>query len=485
MQNFPSSLEELNKLVARDLDYLTLPAKEWVPVKQAAGKTLLDVAIIGGGMAGLAAAASLKHLGIRTVIFDARPKGFEGPWATTARMETLRSPKSLTGPAIGIPSLTFRAWFTAQFGADEWERLDKIPRLQWMDYLRWYREVLNIELCNEHHISMITPQAGFAVLDVETPQGSKIIYARHVVLATGRDGLGGPYVPEIIRTLPKQFWAHSSDENDYSLLRGKAVAVIGAGASAMDSAATALEAGAARVDLLIRRKDIPRINRGKGMGNPGSVYGMQNLDDRKKLAIYSYIGAEQVPPPRASVLRVSRHENAFFQLGASLEKITVKGDKIEITTPKGRRLFDFVIASTGFRIDWQQKAFLAKIAGKVRIWAERLAPLNGDEDRALTESPDLGPAFEFLPKAGVDAEGLSRIHCFCYPAMMSHGAVSGDIPSISEGAQRLSQGICATLYQEDIDTHFANARNYGEPEVFGDEWAEAAHYDQSEAGALA
>ncbi|EGH49635.1 hypothetical protein PSYPI_47513, partial [Pseudomonas syringae pv. pisi str. 1704B] len=39
---------------------------------------------------------------------------------------------------------------------------------------------------------------------------------------------------------------------------GKRVAVIGGGASAMDSAATALEAGATRVDLLIRRAELPR-----------------------------------------------------------------------------------------------------------------------------------------------------------------------------------------------------------------------------------
>ena len=54
---------------------------------------------------------------------------------------------------------------------------------------------------------------------------------------------------------------------DYAMLADKRVGV-GAGASAMDSAATALEAGAASVDLLIRRDDIPRINKGKGAGNP-------------------------------------------------------------------------------------------------------------------------------------------------------------------------------------------------------------------------
>ncbi|EPN68135.1 hypothetical protein A245_04670, partial [Pseudomonas syringae pv. actinidiae ICMP 19096] len=75
-------------------------------------------------MAGLALAAELRHLGVAAVIFDQSPAGFEGPWATTARMETLRSPKQLTGPALGLPALTFRAWYEAQFGADGWAALD-------------------------------------------------------------------------------------------------------------------------------------------------------------------------------------------------------------------------------------------------------------------------------------------------------------------------------------------------------------------------
>ena len=38
-----------------------------------------------------------------------------------ARMDTLRSPKTLTGPALGVPSLTFRAWYEAKYGLDAWE----------------------------------------------------------------------------------------------------------------------------------------------------------------------------------------------------------------------------------------------------------------------------------------------------------------------------------------------------------------------------
>ena len=94
------------------------------------------------------------------------PMGFEGPWVTYARMETLRSPKVLTGPAAGIPSLTFRAWFVAQFGAMAWEALDKIPRVMWMDYLRWYRTVLALPVENDVEVRRIRPQDGLLALDL-------------------------------------------------------------------------------------------------------------------------------------------------------------------------------------------------------------------------------------------------------------------------------------------------------------------------------
>ncbi len=122
----PAGLAVLEARLRQDLAWLDLPANPWVKPRLSEEAPVLDVAIIGGGMAGLALAAELRHLGVAAVIFDQSAAGFEGPWATTARMETLRSPKHLTGPALGLPALTFRAWFEAQFGAEGWAMLDKI-----------------------------------------------------------------------------------------------------------------------------------------------------------------------------------------------------------------------------------------------------------------------------------------------------------------------------------------------------------------------
>lgn len=473
-------LDALEARLRQDLAWLELPGKRWMPSCVIDGTPVLDVAIVGGGMAGMAASAALSHLGVEAPIFDRAPQGYEGPWATTARMETLRSPKQLTGPALGLPALTFRAWFEAQYGAQAWEALDKIPRLQWMDYLRWYRRVLGLDIRNGHHVQAVRPRAdGVVELEMTTPTGRQIVLARRVVLATGRDGLGGAYVPEIARKLPRDRWAHSSDTTDYQALAGKRVGVVGAGASAMDSAATALEAGAASVDLLIRRDDIPRVNKGKGAGNPGLVHGHVNLPDEWKWQIRHYLNTQQVPPPRGSTLRVSSHANARFNLSCPIQDVAMVDGDIHVSTPKGVFVLDFLVFSTGFRIDWTVRPEFAALAPHVRAWGDRYTPQAGQEDQELTDSPDLGRAFELQEKTPGCCPGLDRVHCFSYPAALTHGTVSGDIPAVSDGAKRLAQGIASLFYTEDVAQHYSNMQAYAEPEVFGDEWVPAQGVQES------
>lgn len=470
----PIGLAQLERQLLLELSRLELPAKPWVPLHHYNNQPVLDVAIIGGGMAGLTAAAALIHLGINVQVFDRAPKGYEGPWATTARMETLRSPKQLTGPALGIPSLTFRAWFEAQFGADKWAQLDKIPRLQWMDYLRWYRKVLNLPVQNDHEVLEVSlVQPNLVALRIKHLDQEKMVYARRLILATGRDGLGGPSVPDFANHLPSHLWAHSSDPFDYHTLKNKKVGVIGAGASAMDSAATALECGAKSVDMLIRRSTIPSVNKGKGAGNPGIMHGFYSLPDQWKWRIRHYINEQQVPPPHNSTLRVSRHQNAYFNVGCTIERVELQGEQLAVHTNLGVFELDFLIFATGFKIDWYLRPEYANFAPYVRTWADRFQPQPGQEDPELSACPDLGENFEFKVKDQAPIGDLSHIYCFSYPAVATHGNVSGDIPAISEGAQALARGIAGSLYQEDIDYFYQELESFSEPELEGNEWQPA------------
>jgi FAD-dependent urate hydroxylase len=464
-------LEALDARLADDLAFLQLPAPRWTPAREHEGQAVVDVVVIGAGMTGLAVVAALLHRGVNVIAYDEAPEGLEGPWATTARMETLRSPKQLAGPALGIPSLTFRAWFEAQFGRAAWDALDKIPRLQWMDYLRWYRKVLALPVQNGHCVTDVRPREdGLVELVLQAEGRTRRTFARRVVLATGRAGLGGPSLPAFAERLPRSRWAHSSDDNDYALLKGLRVGVVGGGASAMDSAATALEAGAARVHLLVRRPDLPRINKGKGAGNPGFVAGYARLSDDWKWRIRHYINVQQVPPPRNSTQRVARFPNAHFHLGVGVLGAEERSDALQVLTSSGPIALDFLIFATGFKVDWRQRPMLRRIAPSIRVWNDRYRPPAGDEDAELAEAPDLGSAFEFQARDDASCPGLERVHCLSYPGTLSLGVITGDIPAISEGALQIADMLTGLLYAEDIAHHMARIEAYAEAEILGDEW---------------
>jgi FAD-dependent urate hydroxylase len=394
-------------------------------------------------------------------------------------METLRSPKHLTGPAADLPPLTFRAWYEAQFGRDAWERLGKIPRPMWMDYLGWYRDVLDLPVENGIEVTRIEPAAdGLLRLPLRRAAEPEIL-ARKVVMATGREGLGEPYIPDFIKGLPRERWAHSADPIDFAALRGRRVVVIGVGASAVDNAAEALEAGAAEVRLLIRRKQMPRINKLMGIGSPGFTHGYPALPDLWRWRFMRYAGAEQTPAPSDSTLRVSRHPNGYFHFGCGIRDMAAAGDAVRIDTV-GRKRFatDFVIVCTGFTVDPPARPELAGYADKIAIWADRFTPPAGLESEELARFPYLAPSFAFTERDPGTAPWLKDIHCYNYAATLSLGKVSGDIPAVSEGAAMLARAIAADFYGEDVERHYQDLVAYQKPELVGDEWTDAEALSQ-------
>lgn len=468
----PDAADRLRALEARlaeELVFLNLPGKPWVPPMPWAGGELLDVAIIGGGLNGLCAAASLKLNGVsRMAVLDRAPAGREGPWITTARMNTLRTAKEAAGPALGIPSLTFRAWFEAQYGREAWTGMFRIPRAMWMDHLVWYRRVMALPVRNGVTITAIRPQ-GEAPIAIAT-EAHGTLHARRVVLATGIDGLGGPAIPAVFAGLSRAVCAHSYDEIDLAALAGKRVGVIGAGASAMDNAASALEAGAASVDLLIRRAAMPLVDKFTGIGSKGMAHGYLGLPPADKWALFHAGNQAQLPAPRSSVLRVSRHPNARFHFACPVLAAREEGDGLRVTTPRGTLRLDFLILATGFEVAPEKRPELAAIAPHIRRWSDAFAMPPGQEDAGLAAHPDLGPGFEFLERTPGACPGLDRIHCFAFPAVLSHGKVTSGIPSVTEAARRLTEAIARSLFVEDRAAIRAAFDAYDTRELLGDEW---------------
>lgn len=460
-------LPTLEARLREDLEFLCYPGKDWAPKREG----VTDVVIIGGGMCGMLAWLSLVTGGIHnTRVLDRAAKGLEGPWLSYARMETLRSPKTLTGPAFGHGSLTFQAWYRAQFGAKAWDALDKIPRTMWMDYLRWYREVLDIPVENDISVDHVESEGDLLRVTVSGATTGTIL-TRKLVFATGRDGTGGPNIPGFIKDVPGHLWAHSADEIDFSALKDKRVAVIGVGASAVDNSAEALEHGAAEVRHLVRRKEMPTINKMMGIGSFGFTAGFADLPDEWRWRFMQYSFHTQTPSPRGSTLRVSRHPNAYFHFGKATTRVEPRGDGVIIHFADGTSYdADFVILGTGFVIDPLARSEFGDTASEILLWQDVYTPPEGEESGDLGRFPYLNADFTFREKRPGTVPWLRNVYCFNYGASASLGKVSGDIPGISEGAAWLSRAVAATLYGEDVQAHWQGMQAYDTPELLGDEW---------------
>jgi cation diffusion facilitator CzcD-associated flavoprotein CzcO len=460
-------LSFLEAQLHQGLEFLLYPGKEWVPQQEGVS----DVVIIGGGMCGMVAWLGLVTGGVRNIrVLDRSRAGMEGPWLTYARMETLRSPKQLTGPAFGQGALTFQAWYRAQFGQKSWDVQDKIPRPMWMDYLRWYRKALSIPVENEVSVDHVEPEGMLLRLHL-TGAAEKTILTRKLVFATGRDGTGEPNIPAFVNELPRSRWAHSADDIDFSALKGKRVAVVGAGASAVDNSAEALEHGAAEVRHLVRRKEMPTVNKMMGIGSFGFTCGFADLSDEWRWRFMQYSFATQTPPPHGSTLRVSRHDNAYFHFGKAVTSTRVDGDGIRVEFADGTSyLTDFVILGTGFTIDPMSRSEFGVAASSILLWKDVYTPPEDEQSRDLGQFPYLNSDFSFREKVPGQVPWLGNVYCFNYGATASIGKVSGDIPGVSEGATWLARDIAAKLYVEDIEQHWKGMQDYDMPELLGDEW---------------
>lgn len=460
------SLADLEKAALRDIAMIAHPAKDWMPSRTAPdGKTLHDVVIVGAGQGGLAIAFQLQRERVRNIlVIEKAPYGREGVWTTFARMPHLRSPKDFTGPDLGVPSLTYQAWHEAVHGAQSWQTLHRIPKGHWNDYLLWLRALLAVPVRNETELVRIEPAEHCLALSLRTQQGLEVIHTRKLVLATGQDGTGRWFMPDFIEALPKRFRARAADEIDFAALAGKTVAVLGAGASAADNAATALEHGAVAVHMFVRREKLQRVQPFLWLTFAGFLRHIGDMPDAWRWRFMSRILGLRESFPQDTYERVRRHANFEIHTGAGWQSARVKGDgatqQIEITTAKGPFVADFIICGAGIEIDPTARPELGGFADAIATWADRYTPPAGEANARLARFPYLGPNGEFLEKVPGAAPYLNRIHDFTIGATMSFGPSGCSINAMNIAVPKLVAGLTRTLFAEDLELHWASLEAY-------------------------
>lgn len=476
----PARLRALEARVAHDLACLNLPPPGWVPETVGPdGAVMLDALVAGGGMCGQTVAWALRREGVARVrTIDARAEGQEGPWATFARMEMLRSPKHLTGPDLGVPSLTFRAWYEARFGVAAWTALHKVWRLDWRDYLLWVRRQVGVTVDNGVRLVSVAPARGGLAIGLDERGRQRIVHARKVVLALGREGGGvprRPSFPSLDADAPRARARvrHSMEDIDFATLAGRRIGVLGVGASAFDNAARALEHGAASVTMFARRARLPQVNKSKWTSFAGFFRGYPALPDARRVRFYAHVFDEQVPPPFESVLRCERHAGFALRLGEPWLDVALEGDGVRVATPLGEHRFDVAILGTGFDVNLIDRPELGTLPSHVLTWGDRVPSDGRPTGDEIARFPYLGDGFELLARDGAAPEvaaALSRIHLFAWGSTLSHGAVAGDIPGLGLGAARIASAVARDLFVEDADAHYARLVAHDEQELRPTRW---------------
>jgi cation diffusion facilitator CzcD-associated flavoprotein CzcO len=457
-------LPVLESRIASDLARIAHPRAPWLePVVGPDGKPAFDVIVVGGGQSGLATAFGLKRSRVDNIlVLDKAAAGREGPWRTYARMHTLRSPKDFTGPDLDVPSLTYQSWHEAKFGSESWDELALIPRGHWADYLDWFRHVVGIPMRNEAEVIDIAPVAGLLAV---TLRGGEVLFARKLVLATGQESLGDWTLPPMLAALPERRRAHCAQEIDFSALAGKRVAIVGAGASAFDNAATALEAGASAVHLLCRRAEIQVVQPYRWLTFRGFLRHLGDLDDAWRWRFMSAILKLREGFPQATYDRCADHAAFNLHLGAPVLGAVDGPDGVALATPQGPLTVDFVIAATGIDIDPAVRPELSRCAGNIASWADRYEPPQAERDERLGRFPYLADDYALTEKVAGETPWLADIHLFSIAATMSFGASGSSINAMTTAVPRLVAGITRGLFRADVASHWAAFQAYNVPQA--------------------
>jgi cation diffusion facilitator CzcD-associated flavoprotein CzcO len=455
-------LRVLEQRAGEDRALLDFPQRPWVVPRRAAnGEPILNALVVGAGQAGLAIAFGLMRDHVDNVLcIDALPEDHEGPWLSQARMHTLRTPKQLTGPDLGLPSLTFKAWYEAQFGVAAWQEVDQIPRTEWPRYLGWIRRVLKLPVRNQVLLKRITPHGEYLAAELETPAGAEVLLARKVVLATGMEGAGRWYTPPLLHELPKPYWAHASEGIDFAAVRGKHVAVLGAAATAMDNAAAALEHGASAVDQYCRRPRVQSIQPYRWAAFAGFMRHIGEMDDLWRWRFLTYFLELREPFTKDAWSRVSRFPNYRMLTGRPWQRLGVADGRVAIDTPQGRAFADFIIAGTGIEVDHRLRPELVHFADNIATWNDCFKPPPGEENTRLGLYPYLSPSFAFVERVPGAARALTNIHCFNFAATLSFGPSGAAIRPMKYLVPRLVRALTRDLFRADIAAHWQSFQDF-------------------------
>lgn len=452
-----SPRQQLTDRARRAVAQVSRPVADWVPRSAAEH----DVVIIGGGQSGISIAFALRRAGIgHFAVYDEVPSGVSN-WNSTARMRTLRTPKTITGLEQGIPELSFETYYEGLNGPGSFETIGKIKTADWSDYFDWFKEVVDVPVAYDTRLVGVEPDRAGLLLTLEHAGRRFTTTARKLILATGMGGLGKVIIPEALAELPRHLWSHTHDNIDFAALQGKRIGVLGAASSAFDTAATALERGAASVDLFCRHPELAVQRVDSKLTLITELYVTKHFIDLPEDVRWRLIskGRARGVVPEESIARAEAFPSFETHLASSWDAISAVGDKVVIRSSAASHEFDHVITATGYDVDIHARPELAKLAPHIASWGDRYTPPAGEEDAAKAAYPFVGPGFEFTERHPGKQSWVRQVHVFNYAAILNHGYHVGDISSTRDCVARLVDAVARDFFTADVSAQLAPFTN--------------------------
>jgi FAD-dependent urate hydroxylase len=386
-----------------------------------------DVAIVGAGPYGLSLAAHLsaavvsyRHFGVpmnlwRTAMprgMYLKSQGFASNLSDPSQAMTLEAFCSATGRRYG------------SYGVP-------VPLDTFVAYGRWFQAQLSLPVQESLVTSVTRDGEGFLVI----AGGTEPLQARAVVLAVGVEHFA--YLPPPFAELPPALCTHSSAHTDLAAFQGRRVIVVGAGQSALESAALLHESGA-DVQVLARRPklawngaplapDRPLAQRLRepeaGLGSGWATWFYSNHPDLfRRLPPASRVTRARTAlgPAGACWLR-ARVEGRFpVRCGQAVNAAAPDGDGVRLTVTAGgtreELTADHVIAATGYRADLTRLGFLGEdirsalrtLGGSALVGRGYQSSVPGLYAVGPLVAPSFGPVMRFVYGARHAALAVTR-----------------------------------------------------------------------------
>jgi hypothetical protein len=406
---------------------------------------MIDTAIIGAGPYGLSVAAHFRNRGIPFRIFGRpmdswlkhMPKGMQ-----------LKSDGFASNICDADGALTLKR-FCADRGIMYSDTAIPVALDTFTSYGLAFRDRFVSDLEEKMVVSIERVADGFRL---RLDDGEEFA-ARRVVLAVGITHFA--YMPGDLAQLPSQFISHSSDQHELEPFRGKKVAVIGGGSSALDWAGLLADNGT-EVMLVARqtalkfhgmpvvgqtRSTWERIRRPQSGLGPGlrsrffanSPLTFHHLPQKLRLdVVKTHLG-----PSGGWFIKDKVVGRVPCFLGSSIERAEVQGNRVRLylqgVDGSHRQLdVDHILAGTGYKVNLNRLTFLsddirtsAKTVENTPILSTSFeSSVPGLHFIGVSAANSFGPVMRFAYGAGFTARHLSK----CMASTLSKSRASVQVP---------------------------------------------------------